>query len=362
MHVLIHQSELKAGVSVVGTVVSGRPVMPVLSTILLQTTESGMELRATDLESAIVYSCTARVDAHGAIAIPAKLLADLVNNLPFEIIDIFVTGFTALIKCGTFECQINGLDPQDFPTVPVLDEEAVTVEAKPLHDALVRSMSAVATDDSRPVLTAIRMSLSSTEMTMVSADGFRLSKVQFAVEQSATPTTWNNVLVPAKTIGQLIKSMPDSDTVKIARTDSKIQFILPKATYISRLIEGNYPDVERVFPKDFTNRMVVDSKELRQALKVARLLHPMVRITIMENRIILMANDNSRGNNSSTLDVVREGEMHSIALNVSYLDDALYACMASKVIIETKSAQAPAMVRPMGDENYWHIVMPMAVH
>ena len=361
MRVLINQLELKAGVATVAGLVPSRPVMPALGTIYLQTVDDGLMFRTTDLEAAITHTASAQVNEAGSIAVPAKLLVDLVNNFPAGIVDIHVNGFTVFVKCGQFDCQINGIDPSEYPSIPVVDAESITVEAKPLREALMRSLSAVATDDSRPVLTAIRMAISPTEMVMVSADGFRLSKVQFPLTASTNEQHWEHVLVPAKTLGQLVKSIPTSDTVTITKSASMIQFVLPKTTYTSRLIEGTYPDIERVFPKDFANRMVVDTAELRQALKVARLMNNTVKIAIMEDHINLSANDSGRGNNRTTVSVSRSGDMHTLALNVDYFDDAVTACMSSQVIIETKSDTAPTLIRPVGDDNYWHIVMPMMV-
>jgi DNA polymerase-3 subunit beta len=359
MNIVIHQTELKAGLAVVAGVVPNKPVMPVLGNIYLTTTDEGVEMRATDLHAAVVYTCSAKVVDAGTITVPAKLLVDIVNNLPAEPVFIENSAFTIFLKCGAFDCQINGLDPADFPELPNVSGDSITVDARPLADALIRSMSAVAMDDSRPVLTAVRMNVTPTDVSVVSADGFRLSKMDFPITEQAV--TWNNVLIPAATIGLIIKAMPTTGTVTIARTDTMIQFVLPRVTYISRLIEGTYPDIERVFPKSFVNRMVVDAKELRQALKVARLIHTTVKIAIMDDHINLSANDSGRGNNRTTLQVQRSGETHTLALNVAYLDNAVAACMSNHVIIETTSETAPALVRPQGDEHYWHIVMPMHV-
>jgi DNA polymerase-3 subunit beta len=356
MKFTIHRDDFRSAIQSMSGVVANKVVIPILSHILIVSHDGEIECKATDLETAVTVKRTAKIITAGSVTIPAKLLADVLNNLPSSEVAVTVTNGNTTITCGNTECQINGSDVSDYPDLPIIEGVPFTFASQPFRVALAQVVIATAADDSRPVLTAVRLSVANNQMTLCAADGFRLAKAIIPIE---TEATWE-ILVPSKTVTQLIKILPTDGNVQILQNSNLVQFTMTGSTITSRLIDGKYPDIERVIPTEYGNRLVIDVADANRALKVASLLGSMIRITIAETHVTIRAKDDSRGNNQTEVPVLSDGTPHDFAVNVQFLQEAIAACGGTQVIWETKSSASPVIVKPMNNSNYLHVVMPMA--
>jgi len=370
------QENLKRGLSIVSHAVAGKSTLPVLSNILLATDNGRLKLAATNLELGITCWIGAKVDIEGSVTVPAKLMGDLVGNLPNDriVLELDAKAQSVRVTCARYENTVNGLDADEFPQLPSVNtQDPVAVFAcEVLREAIDQIAFAAASDDSRPVLTGVLVRLRENQATLAAADGFRLAQRYIPL---ATPvTTPVEMIIPARALTELARIIGGSEgnvAMTITEGGSQVLFHTEDIDLVTRVIDGKYPDIERVIPQSFGTRTLVDTAELAKAVKVSSLFASaasnIVRLEIQAGgdmapgRIVISANAAEIGNNSGVVDGMVHGEGNRIALNVRYLQEAISAIKTAQVAIETQTEQTPAVFRPVGVDGYIHIVMPMMV-
>ncbi len=373
MKVSVSQQNLAHGLSIVSRAVASRSTLPVLSNVLLATDEGRLRLSATNLEMGITCWVGAKIEEEGSITIPSRTLVDLVNTLPNEILWLTLNPRTQSleIKCTTTSSDIKGIDAQEFPPMPVPDLEAgVVINVADLKEMIQQVVFAASTDEARPVLMGAQLTINENEMTMAAADGFRIS-VKTAALSSAVPNPVS-VIVPARALGELAKIAVDGEqtvTMTIPSGRGQVIFTLKDVELASQLIEGKFPDFHQIIPKNFKTRTVISTASLLKACKqvevfaregsnVARLnLKPVGedQISIVE----MNAANEETGSSDVVLDATIEGIPLLIAFNVRFLREVLEVIKSPNVALETTAANTPGVIRPMGDESYTHVIMPM---
>lgn len=373
MKVSVSQQNLAHGLSIVSRAVASRSTLPVLSNVLLATDEGRLRLSATNLEMGITCWVGAKIEEEGSITIPSRTLTDLVNTLPNEILWLTLNprSQSLEIKCTTTSSDIKGIDAQEFPPMPVPDLEAgVVLNVTDLKEMIQQVVFAASTDESRPVLMGAQLTINENEMTMAAADGFRIS-VKTTALSSAVPTPLS-VIVPAKALAELAKIAVDGEqtvTMTIPSGRGQVIFTLKDVELASQLIEGKFPDFHQIIPKNFKTRTVISTSSLlkacrqvevfaREGSNVARLnLKPVGedQISIVE----MNAANEETGSSDVVLDATIEGIPLLIAFNVRFLREVLEVIKSPNVALETTAANTPGVIRPMGDDSYTHVIMPM---
>ncbi|MCS6889280.1 MAG: DNA polymerase III subunit beta [Chloroflexus sp.] len=371
------QDDLKRGLAAVGHAVAGKSsTLPVLSNVLLSTDEGRLKLTATNLEVGINRWIGAQVLQDGAVAVPAKLLADVVGGLPNDKVTLTLDGKTQTLRveCGRFVSNIKGVDADEFPSLPSVSARAplVSLPAEVWREAIEQVAFAAASDESRPILTGVLVRTRDQQITLVAADGFRLAMRAIAMPEPVAHAV--DCLIPARTLSELARIIGDAEAeVAMVYTPggSHVLFHTENIEVVSRLIEGRFPDFERIIPQQYLTRTVLDSSELAKAVKLASFFagasQNVVKLKIEPagefgpGRVILSANSAELGDNTSELDGSVTGEGGMIALNVKFLADAIAAVGSNQIAFEMQSAQSPAVFKPVGQDGYIHIVMPMSM-
>ncbi|MEM8534074.1 MAG: DNA polymerase III subunit beta [Chloroflexota bacterium] len=371
------QENLKRGLAVVGHAVAGKSTLPVLSNILLATDEGRLKLAATNLEIGITCWIGAKVDEEGAVTIPAKLLSDYVSGLPNDKISMALDARTQMltVQCGReFVANMKGIESEEFPIIPTIEDRTPTVSFPPdvLREAIDQVAFAAANDDTRPVLAGVLLRLKDDTATFAAADGFRLSVRTIALPEPVTEPM--EVIIPSRTLTELSRIIGDTEgpvEVTVTASGGQILFHTEEMDLVSRLIEGKFPDFERIIPSSYATRSVLETQELAKAVKLASYFANasanIVKLTfesggdLEPGKLTLSANAAEVGDNQSSLDVMITGEGGQLALNVRFLSEALSAMKTSQIALETQTAQSPGVFRPIGTEGYIHIVMPMTV-
>lgn len=388
MKVSCLQENLAKGLSIVGRAVATRSTLPVLSNVMLATDGSRLKLSATNLEIGIVCWIGAKVEEDGSITVPARLLTDFINSLPPERIDMELTVRTQTLnlKCARFEANIKGIDAQEFPLIPTAGESAnqqigkISLDPSMLRQMIDQVVFAAATDESRPILTGVLAKFQEEQLTLAAADGFRLSvRTAHLPEPVPEPVT---VIVPARALAELSRicgehgrtvggeqEQPIEITITPAR--NQVLFHTANVDLVSQLIEGNFPDYNQIIPKSYTTRTVVSTSDFLKAVKTANIFARdaanIVRLEILPGgelapgRVILMATSAEVGDNVGEIDAMIEGEELEIAFNAKYLIDVLSVVDAAQVVLETTSASSPGVIKPVGSENFTHVIMPMHI-
>ncbi|MCU0490727.1 MAG: DNA polymerase III subunit beta [Chloroflexaceae bacterium] len=370
------QENLKRGLATVSHAVAGKSTLPVLSNVLLATDGGRLKLAATNLEVGITHWIGAKVEEEGAITIPAKLLSDVVNSLPNDRVTLTLDPRTQTVKveCARFTSNIKGIEADEFPTIPTVNDRDPTISLPPdvLREAIDQVAFAAASDDSRPVLAGVLVRLKGTNVVLAAADGFRLATRTIALPEPVA--NQQDFIVPARALielGRIVGDAENNVTITVTQGGGQVLFHTETTELVSRLIDGKFPDFERIIPARYETRTVLETGELSKAVKLASFFasasQNVVKLTLESGgdlgpgRLVISANAAEVGDNTGELDGMVTGEGGPIALNVKYLSEALAAIKTPQVALETQTPQSPGVFKPVGQDGYVHIIMPMSI-
>ena len=386
------QENLSRGLSVVGRAVATRTMLPITQNVLLSTDESRLKLAATNLEIAISTWIGAQIEEPGTITVPARLLTEFVNSLPAERIDMNSSSQpTSLgVSCARFQAQMNGTDAEDFPPIPTVESGvAGSVEPKVLSEAIAHVAFAAATEDSRPVLTGIKMEITGDDFTFAAADGFRLAVYKGKLASPASEDV--NVIIPARALQEvhrLIGTQEQPIEFMVTPSKSQAMFRLDNIEIVTQLTQGAFPNYAQLIPKSYESalaeasadsegeqsaptRAVVNLEEFSRATRTASIFardgSGIVRVHISggsdgsPGKLAIMSRAEEVGENEGEVDAKVEGVEAKIAFNSQYLSDVLSVLQEGEVALEMTTPSSPGVLRPVGNDRYVHVVMPMFV-
>lgn len=369
------QENLDRGLNVVGRAVAVRTTLPITNNVLLATDKSRLKLSATNLEMAISCWIGAKVEEEGAITVPARLLSEFISSLPSGNVDINLSPQTKTLglKCARFEARISGVDAKDFPPIPRVEGGIATkVEVEALRQGIGQVAFAAATEESRPVLTGVDAEFDGDTLTLAAADGFRLAVYKLPLAQAVSQKT--EVIIPARTLAELNRLMADQEeAVEITVNPEKGQalFRLKDIELVSQLIQGSFPNYSQLIPKKFNTRAVISVVDFLRATKTASIFardgSGIVRLVVAPGgemtpgKVTVSARSEEIGDDVGEIDAMVEGEEAKIAFNGKYLSDVLGVLHEAQVALETTNPSSPGVLKPVGSDNYIHVVMPMFV-
>ena len=376
MQVSCLQQNLRRGLAIVGRAVATRSNLPVLQNVKIATEDSMLVLTATNLDIAITTRIGAQVEEEGEITIPARLLTDFVNSLPDERIDIktSVEPLSIGLKCQRFEANINGTDAEEFPPIPTVDEGAtIKVDPQVLRETIAYVAFAAATEDSRPVLTGIKVEVNGEDFTFAAADGFRLAVYDGKLTEPLPEPT--EFIIPAKTmqeVGILIGGGDSEVEFTVTSAGTHALFNIGTVEIVSQLMPGSFPNFRSLIPSEHRNRVIVQQSDFMRAVRSASIFardgSGIVRVQIMGDEegsgISISSRAEELGDNQGEIDGEVEGEVDDqsrIAFNNKYLSEVLDVLGDGEIAFEITSASSPGVVRSVSKEGYTHVVMPMFV-
>lgn len=372
------QENLTKGLSTVGRAVASRSTLPILSNILLESDDGRLKLSATNLEIGINCWIGARVEEEGSITVPARLLTEFVNSLPPGQIDMELSERTQTLnlKCARYEANIKGMDADDFPPVPTVENigggQSLHLAADVFRRMIEQVVFAAATDESRPILTGVQAQFHQGGLTLAAADGFRLSVVSADVGVDLDESM--AVIIPARALSELVRvSAEQQDPIELFITPSRNQilFHLTNTDLVSQLIEGNFPDYNQIVPKSYSTRTIAATQDLLQAVKVAFLFARdaanIIRLSFVPGteltpgQMIVTGTSSEFGDNVSELDASIDGDAIEIAFNARYMIDALSVAGTPEIALETSTSSSPGVILPVGGDNFRCVIMPMHI-
>jgi DNA polymerase-3 subunit beta len=367
------QENLNRGLNCVGRAAATRTTLPITNNVLLAVDEGRLKLVTTNLEMAISCWIGAKIEEEGAITVPARLLTEFVASLPSDKIDISLSPRTKTLqlKCARFEARISGIDAKDFPPIPSA-EDGITTKVEALRQGISQVVFAAATDESRPVLTGIYAEFEDKLLSLAAADGFRLAVYKLPLMTAVKEKT--SAIIPARAMSELNRLATDQEEaveIRVNTTKSQILFRLKDIELVSQLVQGSFPQYSQLIPQSYTTRAVVDVAQFLRATKTASIFardgSGIVRLVIApgakaaQGKLTIAARSEEIGDDVGEIDASVEGEEAKIAFNGKYLTDVLGILHESQVALEVTSPSSPGVIRPVGVDNYTHVVMPMFV-
>ncbi|MCH7812118.1 MAG: DNA polymerase III subunit beta [Chloroflexi bacterium] len=369
------QEHLAKGLGIVGRAVALRSTLPITANVLLASDEGRLKLAATDLEIAISCWVGAEVEEEGTITVPSRLLTDFVNSLPSEKIEMTLAQRARQLKlsCARNQANIGGMDADDFPPIPTVEDGAsLPLDPQTLHTAISQVVFTAATDDSRPVLTGIDVVMEDDQLTLAAADGFRLSVRHVQLEKPVEERV--EVIIPARALAELNRMLPEeTEPVEMSFNATKTQalFKLKNVELVTQLIQGAFPNYTQLIPEGHASRVVVSVDDFLRETRIAAIFardgSGIVRIQctpgeeLEQGKMTISARAEEIGDNMGEIDAAIEGEATKIAFNSKYLQDFLQVLEGGRVALEMNGPSKQGVLRPVGDDSYVHVVMPMFV-
>jgi DNA polymerase III subunit beta len=373
MKVTVLQENLARGLSIVSRAVSPRSTLPVLANVLIATDEGRLRLSATNLELGITCWIGAKIEEEGSTTVPSRTLADLVGTMPDPQVSLTLNTQTQTlnVRSGSSTNDIKGIDAQEFPPLPVPDfEDAILINVADFKEMIQQVAFAASTDEARPVLMGVLVTVEKDLVTMAAADGFRLSVRKAALSSAvAAPVS---AIIPARALNELARIASDGEQMiqmVLPKGRGQVVFRIKDAELVSQLIDGTFPDYQQIIPRSHKSRTLVSTASLlkacRQAEIFAREGSNVVRLNIKTNgemqpgEVEISAHSEETGSNETLVEATVDGIPLLIAFNVKYLREVLEVVKSPNVAIETSAPNAPGVVRPVGDDHFLHVIMPM---
>jgi DNA polymerase-3 subunit beta len=373
MKVNVSQQQLSHGLSIVSRAVSSRSTLPVLSNILLATDEGRLRLSATNLELGITTWIGAQVEEEGSTTVPARTIVDLITALPNAPVQIKLdtTTQTLNVVSGTANTDIKCIDAQEFPPIPTPDlDDGIELNVAEFKENIQQVGFSASSDEARPILTGVLLTMEGNEMSMVATDGFRISVKKSTLSKTVPATI--SITVPARALGELARvadNVEESIIMVLPKSRGQVIFHLKDVEVVSQLIEGNFPDYRAIIPHTFKTRTELSTETLLKACKQAEIIARegtnVAKVSInptsesQSGTIELSAIAEQTGSSEIAVDASIDGVPLLIAFNVRYLREVLEIIKTANVSLETNAANTPAMIKMVGDDRFLHVIMPM---
>ncbi len=353
-------------------VVEKKTTIPILSNVLIEAKDDRIILTATDLELGIRCSCPAKVKKEGAGTIPARKLLDYTRLLPDGDLNMkFLENHWASITCGRSRTKIAGMSLESFPELPQMPEAISEIPVKLLASMISRTAFAISMEESRFTLNGALLLLSGEGMTMVATDGHRLAYVEGSMSANGSSSKGFRALIPKKAMGEIVKLAEESGAdskVVFAGDDNHLFFRFGERLLITRKLTGNFPDYERVLPKDNTNIAKLKKEEIRSAIeRVSQFADERsraIRVQFGQGEVKVFSSSVETGESEESVPTEYAGPDLEIGFNAQYLLDFLRAVSGDDVSFALKDQKSAGEMRPGGEEakdRYRYVVMPMRI-
>ena len=371
--VIVQKNSFAESLALVGRAVGNRMQLPILTTVLLSKDEGQLRLTTTDLTLGVSVWMDANMDGVFNLALPARVLTDMVNALSEPEIVFSANGKPeAALKCGAFKGTVKGMEGSEFPVIPDVDvSNGLSLDARVFKNMIQTVSFAASQDEARPVLNGALVNLDGKSITMVATDGFRL-----ALLKADLPTSHEKkqLIIPATALKEVARILgavkAQQVTLFIPNTGSQVILRTENVQIVLQLIDGKYPDYQAILPKNHKTRLVLSTAELVKACKqagiVAREGSNVIRLHLWpanssENlgKVQILAQSEETGASEVELEASIEGQELEIAFNVKFLLEALESISAGDVAIEMTASNAPALIQSSKDPGFLCVLMPM---
>lgn len=365
MEIRVKRSELLGELVPMQGIVERRTTIPVLSHILLKGSKKRLDLAATDLDVSLTTSCAADVDGSGGIAVQARKLLEIIRAVVGEEVTLALEDEKRLsIAAGRSRFKINGLSPEDFPTLPdVKHDKGIDIPFGELKAMIGKVIFAVSTEDSRFQLNGALLRLKEEGLELVATDGHRLALVENPLPGGKEA---EGVLVPRKALQELLR-FEGSDSVTFRRGEHHLSFELGQRELICRILEGAFPDYERVIAKDNDKKVVFERQNLAEAIQRVALLtgerSRAVSLQLNSERLLISAANPDLGEAAEEVVCDYDGPEIQLGMNPDYMGQFLAAVATEKVRFDLKDENTQCVGYPLegSDRRYLCVIMPMRI-
>jgi DNA polymerase-3 subunit beta len=380
MKAICTTENLKRGILIAEKIIGKNLTLPILSNILLDAEKGGLKVYATNLEIGLVAKIRAKIDESGKIAVPGRIVGGILAQLGDDNkITLDEKNQTLRMIYSGNSAMIKGMDAKDFPIIPKPESKALfSFSAAELQKKAGNILIASAVSDTRQELTGIFFEFSENKITMAATDSFRLAEASIKLDKAKITedykkylTKSNSIIVPARTISEVVRAISAEDeNIQVYLSESQIFFETADVMFVSRLIDGKYPEYKQVIPKEFSMNVFLEKEDFLKAARLAGVFSDSksreVRIKIEggKNKMSVFAQSVEAGEGSWNVDCHSDAKADiEVAFNNRYLLDGLNSLQSDTIAISLNDSFGPVMLRELsGDKpktDYFHIIMPI---
>lgn len=359
MKLVCARDELSRGLQTVLRSVGARAGIPALSGVLIELSDTDLKLTTTDLELTTQITIELTGEA-GRVVVPARLLADIVRNLPSDEVEFVSDNGTVKVRGGRARFELRSLQAEDFPRVQIAEEtKSLTLDGELLGTALNQVAPAASRDETRPVLTGVLFEGEGDELRIVATDSYRLGLRKLG----ASGVDGTKVLIPARAVTEVARLAP-GEAVRMEVASSQVGFRVGNVTIQSRLIEGEFPGYRQLLPEDLPNVLSLEKPSFIEALRRVAVMAQDATPVFVElgpDGVRIACHAQGLGEASEDVDASYTGEEMRVAFNAGYLEAGVSAVDGDAVRIELSDPQRPALVRGESGRDFLYLLMPIRV-
>lgn len=365
MKFTVSQNALAQALSVVVKGMAASSTLPILSGIYLKAQEGSLEFQTTNLTISIRHKIAANVEEEGETVLSGKILTNIVKTLPDAAVSFEKVDKNVIISCGKSTFKLTTLEARDFPDFPEFAlTQTVNLPSDLLSSMVDKVYRVTSKDNSRAILQGIMLTVEDNTIRLVATDSYRLAVTDSNVDTADLNAPFT-AIVPGVTFHDVLSLPSMTDSILVGTTDTQIVFVFGNTTYISRKIEGTFPNYKQLLPANRTTAVTIDIAEFNAALKRVSVIaqsNPSVRFDIDADakQMQLSATAPDQGESHEILPVEIDGESLAIALNYHYIFDCVNAASGEKEItLELQSSMQPAVFKSYNKINYLYLLMPV---
>jgi DNA polymerase-3 subunit beta len=371
----ILKDQLNEAIQHVSKAITNRTTIPILSGIKIDADYNGVTLTASDTDISIQSFIAkeqdnlqiVKLEKPGSIVLPAKFFMEMIRKLPTQQIEVEVKEhFQTTIRSGPTEIQLVGLDPEEYPVMPGIDEtRRLQIPSDILKTMIKQTSFAVSTNESTPILTGVLWTFSEGNITFTACDRHRLASRKTNLDIDVE-SSYPNITISGKTLNELNKILPDQNTlIDVVISDNQVLFKISSILFFTRILEGTYPDTSKLIPQTYQTEIVMNTKQLVDAIDRAYLFSRedktnIVKLVMREDETIEISSSSTElGKVTEQLAVERmTGELLRISFNSKYMLDALKVIDSELIHIGFTGAMQPIIIRPEDSNNLLQLILP----
>lgn len=369
MKLTVLQENLAKAVTQASRFASQRSQLPILGNILLKATKTKLNISSTNLEVSILTQIGAKIEEEGEISIPSKVISELISNLPKEQVTLESEKEQLKITTSGFNSKVLGMNASDFPKIPSSLTKPLILPTKEILESLSQVVFSTSTDETRPILTGVLVLLDASSLVLVATDGFRLSQKKIKISAQKEITGKQKIVIPKGVLNELGRSLDGINEVQleIQEKDKQVIFGLGDVVLSSRLLEGEYPDFEKIIPKSSSISVRLDKEDFLRAVKLASIFAReaanIVKLKLLKDSVKVLAESSASGSQETQVEAKIEGEVKDfeIAFNFRFLEEFLHSIKGEEVKMEFTTVDKAGVFTDSSDSEYLHLIMPVRV-
>ncbi len=373
MKSIILQEKLKEGLNIVEKIPSKSLTLPILNNILITIEKNFLKLSATDLEVGIEWWILTKTEGEGMVIIPSRLISNFINLLPNKKVNLEIKNDNLIIECDNYKTKIKSFKVDDFPIIPkITKNEFISIKSSSFCKSLSQVADISTPSTTRPEISGIYFLFQKDLITITATDSFRLAEKKIFLKSKSSLDKDYSLIIPQKTVKEIINIFNEKeDEIKVYFSPNQVMFESflketphPQTQLISRLIEGEYPNYKEIIPKKYTTRIVLGKDEFINQIKSASLFSGKVsEVKIKTNtknkEVEILSQNPDIGEYRSFIMGGSKGEAVDISFNYRFLLDGLSNIKSSEIALELNGDSGPGVLRPVGNDSYLYVVMPI---